>query len=343
VIVQVEPEGPLRLVGHRDPAQASAAASGMTDLLLDPEAIMTVPLRTRGEALGSITFAWADPARRFGPADVAMADDLGRLVAAAVDTSRLYRREQEAVRLRDDFLSIASHELKTPLTSLSLQSDSLVGAAGRGNVPEAVARKAEVIRRNVHRLARLIANLLDISRMEAGRLDVELETLDLGEVVREVTGRFEDELARAGCELRLEIEGPAVGLWDRLRLDQVVTNLVSNAVKYGPGRPITVTVRTTDEDRVALVVRDEGIGIPPEAQERIFERFERAVTERHYGGFGLGLWIVRRILEVLGGTIRVESSPGQGATFTVELKRAPEKTEGRGDAAAPPPAQSEVL
>jgi signal transduction histidine kinase len=300
---------------------------------------MSVPLRARGEELGAITFAWTDPARRFDPADVAMAEDLGRLSAAAVDTSRLYQRAQEAVRLRDDFLSIASHELKTPLTSLSLQSDSLVVAAGRGDVPEPVARKAEVIRRNVDRLGRLIANLLDISRMEAGRIDVELEPIDLGDVVREVTGRFDDELARAGCELRLEIDGPAVGLWDRLRLDQVVTNLVANAVKYGPGRPITVTVRPKGDDRVVLTVRDEGIGIPAEAQERIFERFERAVTERHYGGFGLGLWIVRRVLEVLGGEIRVESVPGEGATFTVELRRGPEKTEGRGDVAAPPPAR----
>jgi signal transduction histidine kinase/CHASE1-domain containing sensor protein len=387
IILLVEPEGPVRLVGHRDPAQASATAADLSGLLLDPQekfgaaaamregesyvvdqvddasfrriartpeqlealrarrvhALMTVPLRTRGEALGAITFVSADPTRRFEAADVAMAEDLGRLAAAAVDTSRLYRRAQEAVRLRDDFLSIASHELKTPLTSLSLQSDSLVVAAGRGNVPDVVARKAEVIRRNVDRLGRLIANLLDISRMEAGRLEVELEPIDLGDVVREVTGRFEDELARAGCELRLQVEGPAVGLWDRLRLDQVVTNLVANAVKYGPGQPITVAVRAPDDERVVLTVRDEGIGIPADAQERIFERFERAVTERHYGGFGLGLWIVRRVLEVMGGTIRVESAPGQGATFIVELRRRPERKAEPGDEEAPPAARSEAM
>jgi len=181
-----------------------------------------------------------------------------------------------------------------------------------------------VIRRNVERLSRLITNLLDISRIGEGRLALELEPVDLSDLVCEVAGRFEDELSRAGSTLQLDVPGPVVGRWDRLRLDQVVTNLVANAVKYGPGKPIEVWVRT-DGDRVDLAVRDHGIGIPREAQQRIFERFERAVSDRHFGGFGLGLWISRRIVESLGGTIGVESEPGQGATFTVELWREPRR------------------
>jgi signal transduction histidine kinase/CHASE1-domain containing sensor protein len=363
IVLVVEPEGPVRLFGHRDAEAAKQAQELAVGLLLDPEerfgaaaalaraepflaheldqealariartpaqlaalrdagvrSLLTVPLRARGESFGAITLASCEP-QRFDQDDLAMALDLARLAGAAIDTARLYRRAQDAVRLRDEFLSIASHELKTPLTSLALQSDSLMATVSRGGAAEALGRKAEVIRRNVDRLNRLIGNLLDISRIGAGRLELELEELDLCEVVREVTARFEDELARAGCELRLRLEGPARGRWDHLRLDQVITNLVANAVKYGPGRPITVAVAPRAE-QVVLTVRDEGIGIPVDAQERIFERFERAVSERHYGGFGLGLWIVRRIVEALGGEIRVESVPGEGATFVVTLQR----------------------
>jgi signal transduction histidine kinase len=286
-------------------------------------ALATVPLRARGDSLGAISFA-STTRRRFEPADVQLMQDLARLAVAAIDTARLYRRAQEAVKLRDEFLSIASHELRTPLTSLALQADSLRAAAARGLVPDPLVHKTEVIRRNVERLSRLITNLLDISRIGEGRLALELEPVDLSDLVCEVAGRFEDELSRAGSTLQLDVPGPVVGQWDRLRLDQVVTNLVANAVKYGHGKPIEVWVRT-DGDRVELAVRDHGIGIPREAQQRIFERFERAVSDRHFGGFGLGLWISRRIVESLGGTIGVESEPGQGATFTVELWREPRR------------------
>ena len=363
VILLDEPGGPVRLAGHRDGDEtrqalvdaeldrearhAAATAAKATEfapsLVGEAElsrlpggephrarfrasgarALATVPLRARGDALGAIAFA-STTRRRFEAADVQLMQDLARLAVAAIDTARLYRRAQEAVKLRDEFLSIASHELRTPLTSLALQADSLRAAAARGLVPDPLVHKTEVIRRNVERLSRLITNLLDISRIGEGRLALELEPVDLSDLVCEVAGRFEDELSRAGSTLQLDVPGPVVGRWDRLRLDQVVTNLVANAVKYGPGKPIEVRVRT-DGDRVDLAVRDHGIGIPREAQQRIFERFERAVSDRHFGGFGLGLWISRRIVESLGGTIGVESEPGQGATFTVELWREPRR------------------
>jgi signal transduction histidine kinase/CHASE1-domain containing sensor protein len=364
LVLLSEPGGPVRLVGLRDPQDASAG-DALVELALGPEArfaadaevdrtepfvasafgeadlyrlahdadhfarlretgvraLAAVPLRARGDALGAIAFA-STTRRSFGAADAQLMIDLARLAGAAIDTARLYRREQAAVKLRDEFLSIASHELKTPLTSLALQADSLRAAAARGFVADPLARKMEVIRRNVDRLSRLITNLLDISRIGEGRLALELEEVDLSDLLCEVAGRFEDELARAGSTLQLDVPGPVIGRWDRLRLDQVVTNLVANAVKYGPGKPIEVTLQT-EGDRVALTVRDHGIGIPREAQQRIFERFERAVSDRHFGGLGLGLWISRRIVEALGGTIGVESEAGQGATFTVELWREP--------------------
>jgi signal transduction histidine kinase len=141
-------------------------------------------------------------------------------------------------------------------------------------------------------------------------------------VTREVLARFQPEAQRAGCELLLDTDGPVSGQWDRLRLEQVLTNLLSNALKYGAGKPVHLRVEQ-HEDRARLVIRDEGIGIQPEAMGRIFNRFERGVSERHYGGLGLGLYVTRQIIAAMGGTVTAESTPAQGATFTVELPLQP--------------------
>jgi signal transduction histidine kinase/CHASE1-domain containing sensor protein len=310
---QLRPSLDLARLATRDAARLGEALGH-----LGAKASLAVPFAARGEPLGVILLV--STGRRLVPEDVALGVDLARMVSATVDTSRLYQRAQEAVAARDDFLSIASHELKTPLTSLVLLAGSLRAAARRGQL-ESAAVKSEAIRRNVDRLSRLVANLLDISRIGAGRLDVELEEVDLGEVAQEVTTRFEDEARRSGCTLRIRVAEPVRGRWDRMRLDQVVTNLVSNAIKYGPGKPVEISVEA-DGDLAILSVRDHGIGIPEADQRRIFHRFERAVSRRNYGGFGLGLWIVRQIVEALGGAVRVESAPGEGSTFTVQLERA---------------------
>jgi signal transduction histidine kinase len=139
--------------------------------------------------------------------------------------------------------------------------------------------------------------------------------------VREVAMRFEDEISRAGSRLDLMAETPITGNWDRLRLEQVVSNLISNAIKYGGGKPIAVLVEGDDE-LGCLIVRDEGIGIAEVDQQRIFDRFERTVTVHRVGGFGLGLWISKQIVEAHGGTIRVQSEPGAGSSFVVQLPRA---------------------
>jgi signal transduction histidine kinase len=279
---------------------------------------LTLPLFARGDPLGAMTLF--SSSHRFGHEEVALGEDLSRLIVAAIDTGRLYRRAQESLKLRDEFLSIASHELKTPLTALTLQSESLRASAGKAT-SDSVARKADAIRRNVDRLTRLVATLLDLTRITAGRLEIHREDVDLVEVVTDVMARFEEEARRAGCELRLDAPAAVTGHWDRLRVDQVVTNLLANAVKYGPGEPIDVRVEAR-LDSARLTIRDHGIGISDADQKRIFERFERAVSDRNYGGFGLGLWIVRRIVEAMGGTIHVESAPARGATFVVELRHA---------------------
>jgi signal transduction histidine kinase len=240
---------------------------------------------------------------------------------------------EQALRLRDEFLSVAAHELKTPLTPLHLRLARLaraVEAEPSGALPHArLGEDLGVMRRQVRKLTELINDLLDVNRITAGRLlPGPPEPVDLGQVAREVAARLAPAAREAGSEVQVRVEAPegAVGLWDRGRIEQVVTNLLTNALTYGNGCPVLVSVSTHDTQAV-LRVRDEGIGIAPEHLPRIFERFERAVSESHYGGLGLGLYIARQIVEAHGGRIHVDSKPGEGATFTVELPRSPSPSE----------------
>jgi PAS domain S-box-containing protein len=286
--------------------------------------LMCVPLPVRGRILGAITFASSESGRRFGVEDLAFAQDLAGRVSAAIENARLYREAREAVRAREEFLSIASHELKTPLTTLQLQVQGLarkVQSTPGEPALRVLGPRLSAAERQVERLTALINNLLDISRITAGRLDLDLEPVDLSGVVRDAAARVREDLARAGCALELRTDGPCIGQWDRIRLEQVVSNLLSNAIKYGAGRPIVMTV-AGDQATARFTIRDHGIGIPPEDRARIFERFERAVSDRHYGGLGLGLWIVRQIVDAFGGTIEVNSEAGQGSVFNVLLPKA---------------------
>jgi len=250
-------------------------------------------------------------------------------IATATDIDDQKRAEdalRKAVILRDDFLSVASHELRTPLTSLKLEVANLSRIArrdGTDSAPRLIA-KVEKIDSQAARLHRLIDELLDVSRIAAGRLELHVEAVDLAQIVNEVGTRFSDEAARVGSTLNIHAPGSVVGRWDKSRLDQVVTNLVSNAIKYGDCKPIDLTLEAED-DRAVVTIRDRGLGIAQHDHERIFGRFERAASTRHYGGIGLGLWIVKQIIDALGGTVTVESTPGTGSTFTVELPRSADK------------------
>jgi signal transduction histidine kinase len=230
------------------------------------------------------------------------------------------RRVEEAVRARDEFLSIASHELRTPLSTLRLQTASLLRAAGGdGFAGVDAGAKLTVMHQQLDRLERLVTDLVEVTRISSGRLELTREPLDLGDLAHDVAGRFADELAAAGCSVALALEAGVVGRWDYFRIDQVVTNLVTNAMKYGKGAPVELVVRRGGDGAAELLVRDRGVGIAAEEQARIFDRFERASSARSFSGLGLGLWIASKIVAAHGGTIAVESAPGEGATFTVRL------------------------
>jgi signal transduction histidine kinase len=256
-------------------------------------------------------------------ADVVVAEDLARRAGLAIANARSFQDAQEAVRMRDEFLQVASHELRTPLTPMQLQLDALGRALDRAGIRgEQLTTKLDTFNRQLNRLSRLVETLLDVSRIAAGRLDLQLEELDFVEVTRDVVDRFRDELRRTGSEVTLIAEGPVMGRWDRLRVEQIISNLLSNAAKYAAGTPIEVDVHPND-GTVRLDVADQGIGIDEEAIPRIFGRFERGVSVRHYGGLGLGLYIARQIAEAHGGTILARSQVGKGSTFTVVLPRQP--------------------
>jgi predicted ATPase/signal transduction histidine kinase len=290
---------------------------------LGSRSVLSVPLLANGRVIGALTCCISGNTRRYGSDDLTVAQELARRAALAIENARLFQRAQDAVRLREEFLSVAAHELHTPITSLHLMMQAL----SRGGLPvtaDNVRQTFGVADRQVQRLIRLIDELLDVSRIEACRLSVEREPVDLVALVREVAERFAADAARAGSRLTVRASGAVVGSWDRMRLEQVVSNLLSNAVKFGAGKPIEVLVSCSDR-RARLEVCDRGIGVPPDRLPYIFERFERGVSSRQYGGLGLGLYIVRSIVESLGGLVRCEASPGEGSIFQVELPCAPDE------------------
>jgi PAS domain S-box-containing protein len=248
-------------------------------------------------------------------------------IGSCVDITERKAAEAElrrAVQVRDQFLSVASHELRTPLTPLQLQIDRLDRLLQRQPRQaidlEEVTEMAIMVKSQVARVAELVDVLLDVSRVAYGPLQLDWAEIDVAELVRETVDRWRPAASTAGCELDLRLDGPVLTMADRLRLEQLLNNLLSNAIKYGARKPVEVEL-ASDEERLRLRVIDHGIGISLEDQARIFERFERAVPVENYGGLGLGLWISRQIVEAMGGAIRLDSVPEQGARFSVELPR----------------------
>ncbi|MCY1078861.1 AAA family ATPase [Archangium lansingense] len=292
---------------------------GYFDLLraIEVRTGMIVPLVARGKTLGAIIFASSTEGRRYGEAELHLAQELARRAAVSIDNARLYGESQAAIQLRNEFLSVAAHELYTPITSLRLSVQGLLRRSGP-ELPESLTRSIRSAEAQTRRLAKLIDELLDVTRIQAGRLHLHLERVDLASVVRDVVERMHEPISRAQCSLSLRLQEEVTGHWDRTRLEQVITNLLSNALKFAAGKPISISLERF-ADTARLRVSDQGIGIPPDRLPHIFERFERAVSVEHYGGLGLGLHIVREIVSALGGSVRAESKPGEGTTLTMEL------------------------
>ncbi|WNG41289.1 GAF domain-containing protein [Archangium violaceum] len=307
--------------------EEARASGGLSEYLpyLDrygPQSLLVVPLAVKGRVFGTLGVV-RDVAggRPYAEDDQLLLQSLAERAALAIQDARLYGAATEAVRLRDDFLSVAGHELKTPLSALRLQIQMLARVTRDVATTPGLAQRVEKAERTSERLGALIDELLDAGRITAGRLTLQREEMDLAALTRDTVGRMSEALARAGSEVKLVADASVMGRWDRVRLEQVVGNLLSNAAKYGRGQPVEVCVETGKEGRARLVVKDHGIGIAPEDQGRIFERFERAVNGKQFHGLGLGLWISREIVESHGGHIQVWSAPGEGSTFTVELPR----------------------
>ncbi|MCY1020383.1 ATP-binding protein [Pyxidicoccus sp. MSG2] len=279
------------------------------------------PLRVRGEVLG-LYVLYPEPGRAaYSEAELALIEEVSQRGGLAIDAARLYRRSREATQAREEFLSIASHELKTPLTSLKLHLQSVEREAMRSRPApdsERITRLLHLADRQLNRLREHIDNLLDVSRILTGRMELSFEDVELSEVVGNVFAGLDDELSRGRIPIRFEQDGPIHARWDRPRIEQVVANLVGNAIKYGEHRPVLVSARARD-DRVWLMVQDQGPGIATKDRERIFQVFERAVRGTNISGFGLGLYVTRQIIQAHGGSIQVEDTPGGGTTFVVEL------------------------
>jgi len=243
-----------------------------------------------------------------------IARDISGRKEAEAERERLLREAQQGVQLRDIFLSVAGHELRTPLNALKLQlynlEQRLTALPERGMVEKA--------QKEVDRLASLANRLLDVARLAAGGFTMAPASMDLVELVREVAARMQEDAATAGSPIRISAPVAVVGTWDRDGLDQVVTNLLSNAIKFGRGQPIDVIVETRSGFG-GVRVRDRGIGVAPADRERIFERFERGVSDRSYAGLGLGLWIARQIVSAHRGRIGVEIPDEPGAEFVFWL------------------------
>lgn len=296
----------------------------------DPERLglarcISVPLVSRGQLLGVLTLGQL-PGSDPGIFSDELVRELASRVALAADNARLYEEAREAIRLRDEFLSVASHELRTPLTPLNLKLGlvrRMAEQAGEGTLPAAqVAVDIGIAARHVQRLTNLVDHLLDVTRIRAGRLQLQLELVDLADVVRDTAARLASVAAESGCIIEVEAPERCTGIWDRMRLEQIATNLLTNALKYGAGKPVQLTLDEREPGRVVLSVRDAGVGMEPSVLDRIFGRFERGHSGRNYPGLGLGLYITRQIVTALEGTISVESAPGKGSTFRVVLPRA---------------------
>ncbi len=286
---------------------------------LKMKSFIFAPLLSRNQTIGVITIG--SSSKIYDENDATFIEELAIRAGIAVDKAKLYKDAQDALQTRDEFLAIASHELRTPLTSLLLNLQltlSRIHKLPSGQVKvETITSMIEDSEQQAYRLSRLITDLLNVSVVSTGKLILEKEDIRLLDLAKEIKKRFEIQLLRS--KTNLVIKGANVkGNWDKVRIEQVLTNLITNAIKYGKNKPILIEVKKSD-NKAVITIEDKGIGIGKEDQAHIFDRFKRGVSSREYKGLGVGLYIAKQIIEAHGGKIKVKSKIGKGTTFTVEL------------------------
>jgi signal transduction histidine kinase len=324
------PAREARLRGHLPPLPTTSRHWSTQEGL-----VVLAPLWGRGAVQGVLVLVSDERAHHAGAMDLALAEDLAHQCSMALESARLYAEAQQAIEARNEFIAIAAHELRTPLTALTLHAQHLDALLRREQASEAAREKVRATSRQLGRLSQLVERVLDVGRITTGRLELQREAVGVAGLVEQVVRAFAEEATRVGSALRVEVQADLTAWWDRGRIEQALVNLLANALKFGAGHPIEVHV-SGGGGWVRIAVRDHGIGIAPEALERIFERFERAVSSREYGGLGLGLFLTRQIAESHGGMIHVESHAGDGSTFELQLPVGEQPV--AEEEAAPPPA-----
>lgn len=289
---------------------------------LGVKSFIFAPLMSRGKSIGVLTVVSSKPNFSYSEEDLTLAYELADRAGIAVDKARLFSEAQEALRTRDEFLSIASHELKTPLTSILLNLQLILhkihNATNQKIEMKEIEEMIQISKRQSNRLARLISDLLNISLISTGRLQLEREKVNLSDLIHDVLKRFEVQLKRARMKVEWGKDQKVVGNYDKIRLEQVITNLLSNSIKYGKNKPITLEVKREDNNAV-VSIKDRGIGIKKKDLSLIFERFKRGINSKDFKGLGVGLYISRQIIESHDGALTVESKEGKGSTFTLRL------------------------
>lgn len=289
---------------------------------LDMRSYMAIPLVARDQVIGGMMVCSNKKDRRYGQHDLELMVEVARSCANAIDNAALYLESKKSIQAREDFISIASHELRTPLTSLKMRIDLLSLMVERRQFPEEVLQKLEPIvseiRPDVQKFAKLIETLLDISKLGSKKLQISVEEFNISKSIVDEIQRLKSEFIIYQTPLIFNVEENLTGTCDPVRLQQLVANLLMNALKFGERRPVEISVSANGKN-LLIDVTDHGIGISEEDRKRIFKPFERAVSDQHFGGLGLGLYITKQIIEAHRGSVEINSSIGKGTTFHVKL------------------------
>jgi PAS domain S-box-containing protein len=288
---------------------------------LNDSSIMVIPLVFNEKVIGIATFASSSRDKWKVKSNRDLAQELTRRMTLTLENSRLYKLSQRAIEIRNDFLSIASHELNTPITSLKLQLQMVrksLGSSKENQFPiDKFSKGIETSVKQVDRLINLIQILLDVTKIQSGKFTFNFFKFNVQEIVNEVCERHKEVILNSQCSVTVQNDLDLEVVWDKVRIEQVLTNLLTNAVKYSPGE-IEISIKKENE-MIALIVKDHGKGIPEAKLNMIFERFERATTNNNVSGLGLGLFIVKQIVDGHHGNIDVSSEEGEGTTFKVLL------------------------